>query len=151
MGWIKTERRTQRTLTCWHVLLSAFQGGFSLFAPLCSGRRRHNCQMGPTPLEMAGELYSRCLVYDWHRPHSLGEWGCRGSRGGSRVSESFVLNQTNTVEFLPLLVQKAEWQGRIAEVPVSRNHFGSKCDHPLPRNCPVYLYIHIICYMHNVD
>lgn len=78
-----------------------------------------------------GELYSRCLGQDWHQLLSQGEWGCCGSWGGSGVSESSVLNQTNTVEFLPLLVQRVEWQGCIAEVPVSRNNSRSKCDHPL--------------------
>ena len=62
---------------------------------------------------------------------SQGEWGCCGSRGGSGVSESSVLNQTNTVEFLPLLVQRVEWQGCIAELPVSRDDSGSTCDHPV--------------------
>lgn len=67
MGWIKMERRPERTLTCWHVLLSAFQGGFNLFAPLWSDTTDRTAKWGPTVLEAAGELYSHCLQRDSRR------------------------------------------------------------------------------------
>lgn len=80
------------------------------------------------------ELYSRRLGWDWHCLLSQGEWGCCESWGGSGVSESSVLNQTNTVEFLLLLVWRVEWRGCIAELPVSRNDARSKCEYPLWHN-----------------
>lgn len=126
MGRIKTEQRTQRSLTCWHVLLSAFQGGFSVLAPLCRDRR-DNHWMGLTILEAVGELYSQ------PSGPGLASFSRRGRQILSVRFRGFresVLNQTNTVEFLPLLAQRFEWQGCGAELPVSPNDSGSKCDHP---------------------
>lgn len=118
-GWIKTEHRTKRISTCWHVLLSAFQGGFSLFETQLLNGTDYSWDGGWNPTVLLGT---------WHQLYSQGERGCCGSWGGSGVSESSVLNQTNTLEFLPLLVQTAEWQGCIAELPVSRKDSRSKYD-----------------------
>lgn len=94
MGRIKMELRTERTLTCWHVLLSAFQGGFSLFALLWRDRR-DNYWIGLTA-EAVGELWSRRLGQDCL--HSQGEGGYR-SREGSGVSESLSLTKQTQWNF----------------------------------------------------
>lgn len=130
MGWIKTKRRTERTLACWHVLLSAFQGGFSLFALLWSGRRETIVKWGWLFLRRRVNFTPTVWVRtDTDFIPRVNEAAVDpGEVQG--FSESSVLNQTNTVEFLPLLVQRVEWQGCIAEVPVSRDNSGSKWNHP---------------------
>lgn len=130
MGWIKTERRTERTLACWHVLLSAFQGGFSLFALLWSGRRETIVKWGWLFLRRRVNFTPTVWVRtDTDFIPRVNEAAVDpGEVQG--FSESSVLNQTNTVEFLPLLVQRVEWQGCIAEVPVSRDNSGSKWNRP---------------------
>lgn len=153
MGWIKTEHRTEHTLTCWHVLLSAFQGGFSLFALLWRDIRDTITKWGWLFLRwwvnFTPAVWVRAHQREWHQLHSQGEWGCCGSWGGSGVSESSVLNQTNTLEFLPLLVQRVEWQGCIAELPVSRDDSGSKCDHPW-WHCLIWRLSHVACFKINL-
>lgn len=134
MGWIKMEQREESTLTCWHVLLSAFQGGFNLFAPLWSDTTDTNAKRG-RPFEREQVNFTPTV---WRmgvptaRLHSRGEWDCCGSPG-SGVSESSLLNQTNTVEFVLLLERRAEWQGCRAGPAVRGDTSGSKWDHPFTR------------------